>query len=199
MAIYFLDHLGSFGHLRRDSTAPRLPAPAWRPPGKPPRQPGWLIQGNNPGSLTIRQPHYPALHHLRQGRRRHSTRTTDAIASRVSHSFATNVARAWVLILNNSGLNLNSCGPRQNSSGVLSLPPEVRTKNSCLARLIMALVEFHEFPEGGEPEVLTTISTECSGGQHDSCPGILSLPGYKDELVFCICACHKVPESELPS
>lgn len=54
----------------------------------------------------------------------------------------------------------------------------------------MADLEWHEFPEGEEPEVLTGISTFCDEGKHAECPGHGE---HEGELVFCICWCHRVP------
>ena len=62
-----------------------------------------------------------------------------------------------------------------------------------------AFMDWHEFSEGEEPEVLTTVSEECAAGRHDDCSGILSSEKHENRLVLCVCWCHKVLESDLPS
>lgn len=51
-------------------------------------------------------------------------------------------------------------------------------------------MEWHEFPEGEEPVILTGVSNFCSEGKHAECPGLAKHGG---ETIFCICNCHEVP------
>jgi hypothetical protein len=52
-------------------------------------------------------------------------------------------------------------------------------------------LEWHEFAEGDEPTVLTTISGFCKEGKHAECPGWSEDDG--GEIIFCVCPCHQVP------
>jgi hypothetical protein len=51
--------------------------------------------------------------------------------------------------------------------------------------------ERHEFAEGDEPTVLTTISGFCNEGKHAECPGWSE--EHSGQAVFCVCPCHQVP------
>ena len=53
-------------------------------------------------------------------------------------------------------------------------------------------VDWHEFPEGEEPELLTGISIFCQVDKHEECPGPYRVPEHGDETVFCVCSCHRV-------
>lgn len=53
-------------------------------------------------------------------------------------------------------------------------------------------MEWHEFPEGEEPEVLTSISSFCNEGKHDQCRGHSEAEEHGGQIVFCICPCHEV-------
>lgn len=58
-------------------------------------------------------------------------------------------------------------------------------------------MEWHEFPEGDEPEVLTGISSFCEEDKHEDCPSLYQVAEHGDETVFCVCSCHRVsPEQE---
>ncbi len=46
------------------------------------------------------------------------------------------------------------------------------------------------FPLGEEPEVLTSVSDECSMGECEKCPGIFEREDYPDRRIFCIHDCH---------
>ncbi len=54
-------------------------------------------------------------------------------------------------------------------------------------------MEWHEFPEGEELEVLTTVLNFCAEGNHDRCPGFTESEEHGGEPVFCVCPCHQVP------
>jgi hypothetical protein len=54
-------------------------------------------------------------------------------------------------------------------------------------------MEWHEFPEGEEPEVPTGISILCDEGRHTECPGHATSEEHGGETVFCLCPCHQVP------
>src|SRR5215471_6085547 len=54
--------------------------------------------------------------------------------------------------------------------------------------------EWHNFPEGEEPEVLTGVSVFCDEGKHEACPGHAISEQHESEPVFCICPCHQVPQ-----
>jgi len=54
-------------------------------------------------------------------------------------------------------------------------------------------MEWHEFPEGEEPEVLTGVSGFCDQGEHAECPGHAPSEEHGGETVFCVCPCHQVP------
>jgi len=54
-------------------------------------------------------------------------------------------------------------------------------------------MEWHRFPEGEEPRVLTGISGFCSEGKHAECPGHAKSEEHGGQTVFCICPCHQVP------
>jgi hypothetical protein len=54
-------------------------------------------------------------------------------------------------------------------------------------------LEWHEFPEGEEPRVLTGFSTVCGCGKHDEYPGHGE---YDSQQIFCLCPCHQVPKTE---
>jgi hypothetical protein len=51
----------------------------------------------------------------------------------------------------------------------------------------------HRFPEGDEPEVLTSISIECQQEDCGHCPGIFHLPEQGEEPIFCVHRCHLKP------
>jgi hypothetical protein len=53
--------------------------------------------------------------------------------------------------------------------------------------------EWHEFPEGEEPQVLTAVLKFCSEGKHGDCPGHASSEEDGGGTVFCVCPCHQVP------
>ena len=52
-------------------------------------------------------------------------------------------------------------------------------------------IEHHRFPEGEEPEVLTSVSEECQSGRCEECPGVFHREEYGDQRIFCIHLCHK--------
>jgi hypothetical protein len=52
-------------------------------------------------------------------------------------------------------------------------------------------LDWHEFPEGAQPRVLTGFSSVCKDGQHEECPGHGEYEGQK---IFCRCPCHQVPK-----
>lgn len=63
-------------------------------------------------------------------------------------------------------------------------------------------IEWHEFPEGEEPEILTGTSGLCIEGRHTECPGHAQLEEqsgqtileeHGGQTIFCICPCHRVP------
>ena len=54
-------------------------------------------------------------------------------------------------------------------------------------------LEWVEFPEGEEPEILTGISGPCNEGKHEECPGFAPSEEHGGQTVFCVCQCHKVP------
>lgn len=54
-------------------------------------------------------------------------------------------------------------------------------------------MEWHKFPEGEEPTVLTSISEYCNAGEHDKCPGIGFSAEHGGQPIFCVCDCHKKP------
>ena len=54
-------------------------------------------------------------------------------------------------------------------------------------------IERHRFPEGEEPEVLTSISEECQAGRCEQCPGVFHLEDYGDQPIFCVHWCHEAP------
>jgi len=49
----------------------------------------------------------------------------------------------------------------------------------------MAMIR-HTFNPGEEPEVLTSISDECQGGQCETCPGIFHRDDYPGKSIFCV-------------
>ena len=51
-------------------------------------------------------------------------------------------------------------------------------------------VEWHYFPEGEGPVVLTGKSVVCQQGDHQACQGIGKHDG---SFVFCVCPCHLKP------
>jgi hypothetical protein len=54
-------------------------------------------------------------------------------------------------------------------------------------------MDWHDFPPGDEPEVLTGISPECHRGECGKCAGF-----RRDEpLMFCVHECHRVDPAEL--
>jgi hypothetical protein len=53
-------------------------------------------------------------------------------------------------------------------------------------------LKLHRFDENDAPEVLTTVSPECDGGNCAGCQGILTVPEYGDEPIFCVHWCHRV-------
>jgi hypothetical protein len=54
-------------------------------------------------------------------------------------------------------------------------------------------MEWQEFPEGDEPEILTGVSEPCDAGNHAECPGHAPSDEHGGQTVFCICPCHQVP------
>lgn len=54
-------------------------------------------------------------------------------------------------------------------------------------------MEWHEFPEGEQPRVLTGVSGFCDEGKHTECPGHAKSDEHGGQTVFCICPCHQVP------
>jgi hypothetical protein len=59
-----------------------------------------------------------------------------------------------------------------------------------MARDIPDDLDWHTFPEGEEPKVITGISTVRNAGKHDECPGHGE---HEGQVIFCRCACHEVP------
>jgi len=70
------------------------------------------------------------------------------------------------------------------------------------------MMQYHHFPPGEEPEVLTCMSPRCTEGKHAECSGILSVRELRamgakltnaeriiseGEIVFCVCPCHQKP------
>jgi hypothetical protein len=53
------------------------------------------------------------------------------------------------------------------------------------------MVERKHFAPGQEPEVLTTISEQCSENKCWECPGIMHSDEYPDKIVLCVHECHK--------
>ncbi len=51
-------------------------------------------------------------------------------------------------------------------------------------------LEWHEFPEGEGPVVLTGLSTVCTDGKHEECPGHGE---HEGQVIFCVCTCHQLP------
>jgi hypothetical protein len=57
-------------------------------------------------------------------------------------------------------------------------------------------VEWHEFPEGDELEILTGISEPCNEGKHGECPGPRAFRrARRRDDILRVCDCHKVPYS----
>jgi hypothetical protein len=54
-------------------------------------------------------------------------------------------------------------------------------------------VEHYRFPEGEEPQVVTSISVQCSQNDCDHCPGIFYMPEQTDDPIFCVHKCHLKP------
>jgi hypothetical protein len=50
-------------------------------------------------------------------------------------------------------------------------------------------LDWHEFPEGEGPRVMTGISTACNEEKHEECPGHGE---HEGQQIFCVCSCHKV-------
>jgi hypothetical protein len=50
-------------------------------------------------------------------------------------------------------------------------------------------LNFHEFPEGEEPEIQTGISPEC---QQNNCMECKGVGEYEGKTIFCVHDCHKV-------
>jgi hypothetical protein len=52
-----------------------------------------------------------------------------------------------------------------------------------------------EFDPEDAPKVLTGISPECQIDDCEECP---QFTHYEGKQIFCVHACHRAPESELP-
>ena len=50
-------------------------------------------------------------------------------------------------------------------------------------------LDWHDFREGDETDLLIGICGPCNQGKHDDCP---SHDEYEGNLIFYICPCHKV-------
>jgi len=68
-------------------------------------------------------------------------------------------------------------------------PPANHTQNATM----IVPMDRYRFPEGEEPEVLTSISIECQYDQCERCPGIFHVAEHGGEPVFCVHECHLVP------
>ena len=55
-------------------------------------------------------------------------------------------------------------------------------------------LDWHEFPEGDEPEILTAISPQCKRQTTTTAPASAHPKSTGNEFVFRICACHKVSD-----
>jgi hypothetical protein len=55
------------------------------------------------------------------------------------------------------------------------------------------MMDWHEFPEGEEPRVLTGISSLFDEGKHAECPVTQKSERHGGQTVFCDCRRHKVP------
>jgi hypothetical protein len=53
-------------------------------------------------------------------------------------------------------------------------------------------MEWQEFSEEEEPEVLTGISILCDEGRHLECPGHAKSEEHGDDTVVCLCSCHRM-------
>jgi hypothetical protein len=54
----------------------------------------------------------------------------------------------------------------------------------------------HKFTVGEEPEVLTSVSDQCSDGKCETCPGIFHRDDFSGKSIFCVHACHEKQNQE---
>jgi|HubBroStandDraft_4_1064222.scaffolds.fasta_scaffold3976720_1 hypothetical protein len=57
--------------------------------------------------------------------------------------------------------------------------------------MMSGMAEWKHFAPGQEPEILTTVSAQCSAGKCWECPGILHYDEYPDRPIMCVHQCHE--------